>query len=179
VHGSARRRRSKFKFRRPHGSKRRLRSRRRRRKQSVGLPASHGHEPLRNRRRPHPAARLLRTYSARRRRRNHSWRTDDQRTGRGCIEARSEHARLPDPRARLDRGNLDGDLRQERRTLRSNADGCLLRRHANGLRHGPGGDGALLLSERQYDLHRPRFLQRAVETLPGARRFRRALRDRA
>ena len=52
------------------------------------------------------------------------------------------------------------------------------RRHADGMRHGPVGDGSVLLPARPQGLHRPRVLSRAEGPLPGARRLRAGLRDR-
>ena len=57
--------------------------------------------------------------------------------------------------------------------LHADHAGRLHARDADGLRHRPGGDGAVLLPERPEDLHRPRVLQRAVAALQAPGRLRR------
>ena len=72
-----------------------------------------------------------------------------------------------------------GEIFPKAEPLHADDAGRLFRRRPVGLRRGAGGDGAVLLPDRQEDLPRHRILQRAVAALPGARRLRHGLCHRA
>ena len=70
-------------------------------------------------------------------------------------------------------------FQQSERQYRAPDARALRRAGALGLRHGPGGDGAVLLPRRREALHRPLVLPRPADALPRAGRFRAGLCDRA
>ena len=128
-------------------------------------------QPLRDRRRAHPPARLLRADQPwRRRRRILGGGGADRRARRRAIDARRPNS------GELLTGVL-GSTEQVwgeifaavGRALPADAAGRLHQRQPVGLRRGAGGDGAVLLPDRPEHLHRPDLLQRTVAAASARR----------
>ena len=149
------------------------------------MPPAADRQPLRHRRRHRPRHRLFPAElarRARRRRRRSAPGTGPQR-GAPC---RAKHARSRKPsefllqRPGLDRGDLGPDLQPNGEPLSRRPSWSLIRSgDQSGCGSGAGGDGAVLLPDRQQHLSRHRILQRAVAAFRRARRFRAGLCDRA
>ena len=159
-------------------ARRRLRVRRRRRRGHGRHAVRARPQPLRHRRRADPAARLLRSVDARRRRRARRQRragssaaAGDRAAGGSGLRSRSRQRILPArcwpaPRIRGARSSAAGPA--------LHADHARLLRGSGqfGLRRRAVGDGALLLPERRHDLSRHQLLSTSSEPLPRAGRFR-------